>query len=453
MDEKNFDQLWKDGHIFIDTCALDFITRCEFEYAKMIMDVLLLCKDRILVPRQVQSEMMPYFKAGKIQKNVGDIIKDLEFELMEIYSSDLSDKEKRRKVIRRVSKIINRLSKYYFRVYANKLEELKEEYSSTQTVLFPDLEECFSLANQEVSAIEKNKTVNSFINMIMNNVLSELTEQERSMLLTDIERRKQQGLPPGTGDDGKRTNSEGDIVIWNEITKYIKEERKGRYLFITNDQKKGNNWFAKNDIDLHPVLKEEVIDRCGYNALDIATLHSFIEMSKSYVSDDIDVLCEYLTCHNDSVIDEMIEYFQGDDELAEQISGFIRENYMGDWAIPYSYSIEINTIEYDVDLENERVKIEFEFEVCGEIDANYHCNGEDIEFDAEYYANGDAEAYIPILVGKYSHKFSLEFCKTQLYNVHLDEISTTDPLNPEDDIDEEYYDEDYCDYEGDDEWW
>ena len=49
MQNIDFDQIWYGGNIILDTCTLDYISRCDFEYAKSIMDILLFCKNRFYV--------------------------------------------------------------------------------------------------------------------------------------------------------------------------------------------------------------------------------------------------------------------------------------------------------------------------------------------------------------------------------------------------------------------
>lgn len=38
MIREKFENIWTNGCIILDTCTLDYISKCEFEYAKTIMD-------------------------------------------------------------------------------------------------------------------------------------------------------------------------------------------------------------------------------------------------------------------------------------------------------------------------------------------------------------------------------------------------------------------------------
>lgn len=461
MNEEKFDKLWINGFVIFDTCALDFISRCEFQYAKKIMDILLFCKDRILIPQHVVKEMQPYFDMNKIQKNVDTILLELEGELKDIYNdTKMEQKMKRKKVKSRVSKKINLLKKYAFQVYGNMLERLLKEYTKQNKIEFPSISACLELANSEIDSLSKSKTVNSFLQMILEKTLPEFSEEEREEVLRDVRERISNQLPPGVGDNEKKVNCEGDIIIWNEIKKCIRDRGRLQYLFITYDAKKKNNWFGRNLEELHPLLEEEIQKSFSYNALDITTLCGFISFCKPYVNQDIEELCKYLINKNIFITTELEEYFynEGSQSLIDGISEYIRDNYMGDWALPYDLDIEIDSLEYDIDSLNDKIVVTFDFEVYGDADTCYHCDSEDNIFDAEYEASGTAKANIPIQKGKYTEIFSLKYNDMMLFVTEMD-IVTTDPLNgnyednyyeEHDDYEDNYYEE--CDDYEDDNW-
>ena len=230
MKEEKFGEIWSKGYFIIDTCALDYISRCEFEYAKRIMDILLFCEKRILIPQQVAKEMQLYFDKKKYQEGIRNIICSLTNELEAIYAEETSEKQKRHKVISRVSKKIELLKKYAFGVYASGLDKLKVQYTRQTGVYFPDLNLFKRQAEEEVDDISRNETVNSFLQMITEKTLPAFSEAERIQLSKDIKERTAQQLPPGGGDRGKKSNSNGDIIIWNEIVKCIKDKEKVQYL-------------------------------------------------------------------------------------------------------------------------------------------------------------------------------------------------------------------------------
>lgn len=446
MKEEKFGEIWSKGYFIIDTCALDYISRCEFEYAKRIMDILLFCEKRILIPQQVAKEMQLYFDKKKYQEGIRNIICSLTNELEAIYAEETSEKQKRHKVISRVSKKIELLKKYAFGVYASGLDKLKVQYTRQTGVYFPDLNPFKRQAEKEVDDISRNETVNSFLQMITEKTLPAFSEAERIQLSKDIKERTAQQLPPGGGDRGKKSNSNGDIIIWNEIVKCIKDKEKVQYLFITNDEKKNNNWFGDNLEQLHPELRKEIRNHFYYDALDITTLYGFLSFCKPYVDEDIDKICEYLIDHNNLIRSELEEYFQKDGQewLNEQISEDIRDKYMADSAILDTLDIEISSLEYESDLINECIIISLEFDFNGESDAYYHCCSEDVAFPSEFEGNGMAEVYIPVQSGKYTQAFSLEYKHMQIRKIDYF-VNTLDPLNRdvEDDWDNESELEDY----------
>lgn len=450
MNEEKFEKIWSRGYFILDTCALDYISRCEFQYAKHIMDILLFCKERILIPQHVVKEMQPYFDMKKIQKNVDVIFLELEKDLNRIYTDNITENIKRNKVISRVSKKINLLQRYAFGVYASMLDNLKKDYAKQEEVVFPSFSKCLELANKEIDAISKSEIINSFLQMIMEKTLPEFSEQEKTLLFKDEQERISKQLPPGVGDSGKKNNSNGDIIIWNEIKKCIKDKGNVQYLFITNDEKKNSNWFGNELAGLHPLLQEEIYKIYKYDALDITTLYGFILFCKPYVDKDIDTLCEYLVNHNNFIRLELEGYFnnEGNETLMDGISEYIRSNYMGDWAIPYDLDIEIDSLECASDLLNGNIDVLFEFGISGNAEACYHCESEDNIFDTEYEAYGSATVNIPIQIGEYTKILSLKYNGMKLHIVDMD-IKTTDPLNGDEEDEEGEYEnyEDYEDYE------
>lgn len=450
MDQKLFEKIWTNGFLILDTCTFDYICRCEFQFAKEIMDILLFCRERILVPRQVMIEMQKYFDKKKVQKGVYEIIHDLDSELKCIYSSSMDDKNKRRKVIAKVEKKRNLLERYAFQIYAKALEKLKREYVKQSKVEFTGISSCFSLADKEVDAITKNKTVNLFINMLMENTLPTLNKMELLEIQDEAQYRKERNLPPGGGDLGKQNNANGDLIIWKEILKCIKEKGVNKYLFITNDRKRKNNWFGVDDVTLHPELEKEVYKLFHYKALSISTLYVFLTFCKPYIDKDIDALCNYLLNNNESIILQLESYItgSGSDDFFEEVNEHIRHNYMGDWVIPYDYEIEIDSMDYTVDIQNESIETTFDFLVSGNMDVAYHWGGENNIFDSEYYIQGTARISIPIQIGIYSEIMSLDYKNKELQIDNNLDISTTDPLygdeeDETEDMDEYYYVEEY----------
>lgn len=444
MNGEKFEKIWNNGCIILDTCTMDYISRCEFEYAKTIMDVLLFCAEYVYVPEHVINEMKPYFVKDIIHTYIDGHIKNLEEKINTVYELEISDKIKKRKIIGCVQKTINILKKYSFGLYASELEKLSKHYSGQSITKFPSLSECIIKAEQEIDVINKNSTVKRFLRMIMKNNFVGLSDDEKRILDIDYKKRLDRGLPPGCGDKGKGVNSNGDLIIWKEILKNIKSSRKKYFLFITEDKKKDSNWYDKDGINIHPALRQEVIDEIGYDAVSVMDLYHYVQSCKPFVNVDIDVICKYLVEHNHIISDEIQKYFNEDGRelLMEEISDVIRSQHDGDWANPYSYDISIIDLDYEVDESDEIVKVTFNFQIDGNAEVCYHSNGEDNMFDAEIYASGSASAEIQIETGLYSNNLMLNYANMDIYVDDEIYIETTDPLGRDEDA-EENFQEDY----------
>jgi len=445
MTREKFESIWTNGCIVLDTCTLDYISRCEFEYAKTIMDILLFCAERVYLPQHVNNEMKPFFEKNMVHTYVDGHIKTLEEKINTVYKQDISDKKKKSNIIGCVQKTINRLKKYSFGLYASELEKLSKCYSAQSLAEFPDLSGCILKAEQEIDTINQNSTVKRFIQMIMKNTFVGLSDDEKDILKVEYKERLLKGLPPGNGDSGKGENSNGDLIIWKEILHSIKPSEMKNFLFITEDKKKDSNWYDKGSLNIHPALRQEVIEKVKYDAVSIMDLYHYIQACKPFVNVDVDEICKYLIEHNYIISDEIERYFNnaGQELLMEEISEVIRSQHDGDWAIPYSYDISIQVLEYKVDRINEMINVTFNFQIEGNAEACYHCAGEDNMFDTEIYVNGFASAEIPIKTGIYTNNLTLDY---ENVNISVDDeiyVDTTDPLGRDEDIDEDF--DEYCD--------
>ncbi len=444
--------IWNNSYIVLDTCTLDYIARCEFEYAKTIMDILLFCADRVYIPQHVNTEMKPFFDKNMVHSYVDGHIKNLEVKIESIYKLDIKDNSKKNKITGYVQKTINLLKKYSFGIYASELEKLIKSYRSQSSIGFPDLSGCIVRAEAEIDTINQNTTVKNFLQMIMKNTFVGLSDEEKVNLEVEYRDRLLKGLPPGSGDCGKGNNANGDLIIWKEILKNIKYSGMKNFIFITEDKKKESNWYDKDGLNIHPALRDEVIEVAKYDAVSISDLYQYIQASKSFVNVDVDEICKYFIEHNYIVLDEIERYFSDDGQelLMEEVSEIIRNQHDGDWAIPYGYDIGIQDLRYEVDEINEKVNMTFGFQIEGYADAYYHCDREDNMFDAEMYAKGSASTEVPVKTGIYTNNMTLDFEKIGISIDDEISIDVTDPLGRDEDIEgdyeenyEENYEEDY----------
>lgn len=442
MERSTFENIWENGCIILDTCTLDYISRCDFEYAKTIMDLFLFCENNVFVPNHVIEEMAPYFNRDIVHRNATELLKNFENKLYDIFiDNEINIKKKRQKMISLFQKTINLLDKFAFRIYADKLKKCKCEFESSKNAFcIPNLQNYFSEATKEVDSVYRSKTVKDFMGTIMKHRLIDLSENEKVLEKEALER-ADKGLPPGGGDNYKGKNKYGDFIIWKEILKNIGFSDKKLYLFITEDKKKKNNWYSEDAISLHSYLRNEVVKVSGSDKLKIMDLSSFINRCKPFVNIDLDVLCNHIS--EKRLIDEIIEYFENDgaSSLMEAVSDSVRENHDADWAIPYSYDISVEDLEFDIDEDNGELSIDVTCTIEGDIDACYHWCGEDIIEGAEMYITCTAEVALPIEKGKFTGAYTLIYPEMSI-NV-LDEyldVDTSDPLHREEDYEPE---EDY----------
>jgi hypothetical protein len=442
MNSEKFESIWTNGCIVLDTCTLDYISRCEFEYAKTIMDIFLFCAERVYLPPHVKNEMRPFFEKNMVHTYVDGHIKTLEEKINTIYNKqNIGEKKKKSKIIGCVKKTINRLEKYSFGLYASELEKLKKCYCTQSAVDFPDINGCILKAEKEIDIINQNSTVKNFLQMIMKNTFVDLSDAEKSTLDIEYKNALLKGSPPGNGDSGKGENSIGDFRIWREILHNIKSSEMKNFLFITEDKKKDNNWYDKDGLTIHPKLRQEVIEKVKYDAVSMMDLYHFIQACKPFVNIDIDEISKYLIKHNYILSYEIERYFDnaGQESLMEEISEVIRSQHDGDWAIPYSCDIKIKDLMYEVDGIDEIINVSFDFQIEGNAEACYHYDGEDNMFDVEIYVNGLASAKIPIKTGIFTNNLTLDY---ENVDILVDDeicVDTTDPLGRDADIDE------YCD--------
>ena len=430
MDKNTFQRIWEKGIILLDTSTLDYISRCEFETAKKIMDIFLLRSNSVFIPYHVSLEMKPFFDKNITHKYVDEYIHELTRDVSKIIEDGrIDEKEKKEKIISKIHKTINKLEKYSFGIPAMQLRP----YLKVKNINDIDFSEILGNPELRVNSVYKDTTVKRFLQMIMNNTLRGLTEKEKEEIRQDAEIRNHLNKPPGSGDSNKNFNSDGDVIIWHEILNAIKEKRSKYLLFITQDCKKGNNWFNKC-MQIHESLNSEVRDIFGYEAVSITEIKEFLECCKPFVDKDINNLIMNL----DKMIDfemEVEKYFdaEGFDKLMEEITDEIRDKYAADCAIPEDLQLSLCDFEFDCQ-EDDVLVVTFGFQGEGCAEANYHFDREDWKFDADYQIYGEVTTEISIFVGEYSKVRMLDLDNIN-YKVDIESVVGSDPLGRDDDED------------------
>lgn len=446
MEEKIFDEIWQNGIIVLDTCTLDFIERCDVLMAKRIMDVFLMCKEHVFIPNHVKDiEMKNNIDLQKKKTSMKDKINLFKKDLADILSSSgLLEKEKRVKIKSKIQKFINQLEKYDFQILSSKLKEVHNynQHNHQGLINFLQSDECSNTIMEYDEFLDSN-TVKEFYSLIMYNVLETFTESQIHNIEKEGEIRRVGNIPPACGDGYKTENSFGDLIIWKEILQDInKRSNFKKYAFVTEDLKRGSNWFSEDKKTIHPMLREEVIRNCGYDAVCISSLSDFITSSNAYVNGSIDDLVKYIKRKNIRVVDVVEEYLknEGYDLLTEKTLEAISKHCDVDYSILDPFlDIRIEEFFYDI---KENVEVELKLQVEFDTESCVRFGGDDWTDDSQVSAILFAIVSINILEGYYTDDiYSLDLKNMSLEIVECD-VDATAPFGM-DEHDEEQYEYDY----------
>ena len=423
MNEELFNKLWKNGIIILDTCTLDFIERCEVTNAKKLMDIFLNCKEHVFVPSHVKNvEMWNYLNLAKTKKTMADKVLSLKNEIDEIAKKKgLVEKDKKRKVISKLQKFTNQLSKYDFQILSRKLKNI-QKLSIDKIITYLVSEECSNLIT-EYDEFMDSGTVKSFYSMIMLNSLEQFSEEElNSIMVEGVERRKD-NIPPACGDERKTENSFGDFIIWKEILRNILKTKSPQTLFITEDKKKGSNWFDTDGVNIHPILKNEVQEVCGYNALYISDLKNFVEYSKNFINEDIEELIIYVKKNSIEVIDTVGNYLINEqyDFLAERTWEAITQQCDVDYSLP-DPCLDIEIVDFDYSI-NDKVEADIQLNVEYDTESTVRFGGDDWSDNSRVVATVIIKVFIDIEPGYYRedlYTLNLEDMSIEIVNIDID---------------------------------
>lgn len=440
LTEDFFDAVWHQGFIVLDTCALDFIERCDVSMAKRLMDLFLLRNDQVLVPHHVQNvEMKAYFDSNKPKKTLCSKLTELQNTICDILASQtLTSKQKTGQIHSKTQKFINQLSKYDFQILSKNLKAVNR-LRGEEILQYITSAECSNLVN-EYDTFMESKTVREFYTMIMDNELCGFTDAEIKSIEREGALRRQISIPPACGDSNKLQNSYGDLFIWKEITENIlKKKSFTKVLFITEDKKKGSNWFDSSGKSIHPYLKKEVMGVCGYDAVGICDLKGFVQLSKNFVGEDIVDLIEYMKKKDIQVREIMEEY------IREEGYGLLEEVALEEankhCAIDYTSTngmFDISNItDFDYDIIDEYVEVKIRFKLEFDVDNSVRYGGDDWESSEKAWGELEVHFTVNIVEGHYEDDiYALDLKNIEPEIIDMD-ISVSAPFG----IGEEEYEE------------
>lgn len=205
--------------IFIDTNIISQLYRLNDDARKDVYRWIDSCKGRFHIPVWSILEYSKRVYNNSTQDYVSELGK------VKTYSSEFKN--------------INK----FIKAYISPTMLTGTQYADDKQALFSDLDEINSLLNKIAGVIKNN------INEHKNNVHSEIIEHlEPCALKSDIYTiakdadvalsiRYDGAIPPGFKDEGKESNSKGDLVIWMELLNYCKRHEVSKAILLTRDRK------------------------------------------------------------------------------------------------------------------------------------------------------------------------------------------------------------------------
>lgn len=205
--------------IFIDTNIISQLYRLNDDARKDVYRWIDSCKGRVHIPVWSILEYSKRVYNNSIQDYVSELGK------VKTYSLEFKN--------------INK----FIKAYISPTMLTGTQYADDKQALFADLDQISSLLNKIAGVIKNN------INEHKNKVHSEIIEHlEPCALKSDIftiardadaaiSIRYDGAIPPGFKDEGKDSNSKGDLVIWMELLNYCKRHEISKAILLTRDRK------------------------------------------------------------------------------------------------------------------------------------------------------------------------------------------------------------------------
>lgn len=290
LTDEEFSDLWNNCVFVVDTNVLLDLYRLSPEAQKVLWEILDKIKERIWIPYQVAEEYHRNISSVIIgqAKKCDDAISDLE------------------KLKNKVSQCFTegRNFPYIEKSLQKKIVDVCEEIS-----------ECINKEKKAIDdLISKNPTKEKLSVLLANKVGEPFSENELNDIYKEGEKRYKKKVPPGYAET-KPDNIYGDLVIWKDIIRYAKNNRKD-IILVTSDNKE--DWFNKKykgkttgpRCELRMEFKQETSKM--YYAY---SLSSFFEKASKYLNINGQI--------ESDVIDEVV-YFSS--EETESTSTVIDEN-------------------------------------------------------------------------------------------------------------------------------
>lgn len=270
--KREVDAILQNGTLFFDTNVLLDVFRVEKKSAQILLKVFDHLKTRVKLPYHVVEEYHKDYLSVLVQQKV----------YLKNAVNSLKDKEKGM-VSFANGKDYSKLSKYAKTIMRQALEKASRSVEISYKTTIKHLE----------NEIQNDTLINKLAEIFTACVLPSLTQQELETIYSDGVSRYIGEVPPGYKDADKdksgilknpkgtpiKTDSQnvfGDLVIWNEIIKYVTTNQTD-VIFVSNDVKE--DWLCEICNEKHGPrieLLEEFHKKSGGHRILIYSFEQFI---------------------------------------------------------------------------------------------------------------------------------------------------------------------------------
>lgn len=266
-DEK--EKLWKNATFIFDTNIFLNLYRYTAETRDSLLKAMKQLSDRIWMPKQVAQELMK--DRPKVILDTLKIFDDIQKEknkFIEYCTQQLRRKDKDKKI------------EEFSREIDKNILEFKKESSFVQDV-------------------NNDKILKQLLELFAGKVGAGFGDEDIKKIREDGKIRYEKKVPPGYKDceKGEQNNSFGDLIIWEEIIEFSKQNKKN-VIYVTGDQKE--DWWhrvAGKTLGPRVELKKEFFDETKREFY-MYNMESFLEQAKKLQGTDIE----------QKVIDEVKSY-------------------------------------------------------------------------------------------------------------------------------------------------
>ena len=215
----------KNGLIFLDTNVLLHFFRLGESFAHTFFQMLEKVQDRVYIPYQVAKEYHPKYL-------------ELCISLYKSYENAIKETNNLKNPVKQLSD-----SKADYVRFLDKgfKREVEQEFIAQVEKVKRKYEEAIQFLKNELEEGDLFAKVGNFFS---NKVLEKLSPEEMESIIKKGKDRYDKQIPPGYLDEKKGDNIYGDLIIWEEIIKFISSKPEINYaIFVSDDVKE--DWILK----------------------------------------------------------------------------------------------------------------------------------------------------------------------------------------------------------------